>query len=72
MWLALLSDIMTITINYSPKPSPGYKPRKSVTLHNVESVHTMGPNMVQVQMTFNDSDITHDHVVSVVVMPESE
>lgn len=61
---------MTITVNYSPKPSTGYVPRPSVTLHNIESVQSQGIGMVRVCPTFTDKRITHDHVVSVVIIPE--
>ena len=60
---------MTITINYSPKPAPGYKPRPAVTLHNVASIEDQGTRAVRVHMLFTDHAPTHDHVVSVVVKP---
>ncbi len=63
---------MTITINYEPRPSAGYTPRKALTLHNVESVHAKGVRMVEVHMMFTDHKPTHDHVVSVSVIPEKE
>ena len=63
---------MTITINYSPKPSPGYTPHKAIVLHNVESVHNKGIGMVEVHMMFTDAQPTHDHVISVVIIPERE
>ncbi len=63
---------MTITINYSPHQSPGYTPRKSMILHNVESVHAKGTRAVELRMTFTDSRPTHDHVVSVVITPDTE
>ena len=63
---------MTITINYEPRESPGYTPHKSVTLHNVASVEDQGPRMVRVHMMFTDFSPTHDHVVSVVVIPAKE
>ncbi len=61
---------MTITINYSPQASAGYVPRKSLTLHNVESVQGNGVGMVRVHTLFTDDKPTHDHVVSVLVIPE--
>jgi hypothetical protein len=63
---------MRITVNYSPKPSPGYVPRRAVTLHNVESVSQKGVGMVELRMMFTDAQPTLDHVVSVVVIPEGE
>jgi hypothetical protein len=63
---------MTVTINYSPRPSPGYTPRRSATLHNVESVTAAGVNMIRLQMTFTDDEPTHDHVVGVIIKPEQE
>jgi len=61
---------MTITVNYSPKAAPGYVPRKSVKLFNVDKVEDAGVGMVRVRMLFTDNAPTHDHVVSVVVQPE--
>ncbi len=61
---------MTITINYRPKASPGYVPRKALTLHNVSGVHSSDVNRIEVTMMFTDHRPTHDHVVSVVVIPE--
>jgi len=63
---------MTITINYSPKPAPGYVPRRAVTLHNVSAVYTKGVHQVEVRMMFTDTRPTHDHVVSVLLKPETE
>lgn len=61
---------MKITINYEPKASPGYVPRKSVTLYNVQSVEDQGVRIVRVRMMFSDHAPTHDHVASVVVTPD--
>lgn len=63
---------MTITINYSPHHAPGYTPRKAVTLHNVAAVHDKSVGAVEVRMMFADAHPTHDHVVSVVIIPEKE
>jgi hypothetical protein len=63
---------MTITINYSPYPAPGYTPRKAVRLFNVESVQDKGPRMVEVRNLFTGPATTHDHVVGVVIIPERE
>lgn len=63
---------MTITINYTQKPAPGYVPRKAVTLHNVDAVCDKGVRMVEVRMQFSDHRPTHDHVASVSVIPERE
>lgn len=60
---------MTITINFAPKPKPGYVPHKAVTLHNVAAVEDQGERMVRIRMMFTDHAPTYDHVVSVVVMP---
>lgn len=61
---------MTVTINYQPQPSPGYVPRRAAVVHNVEAVLDHGPHMVVLRMMFSDLSPTHDHVVSVVVIPE--
>lgn len=61
---------MTITVNYSPKPSPGYVPRKAATIHNVLAVVDDGIGRVKVKFIFADQVITHDHVASVVSLPE--
>lgn len=63
---------MTITLNFIPQPSPGYTPRKSLTLHNVESVADKGVRAVEVRMMFSDGKPTYDHVASVSVMPDRE
>lgn len=61
---------MTITVNYSPRPSPGYVPRKSATIHNVLAVVDDGIGRVKVKFIFQDDVVTHDHVVSVACLPE--
>ena len=63
---------MTITINYLPQIAPGYTPRKSLTLHNVESVHAKGIRAVEVRLMFTDARPTHDHVASVSVRPDTD
>ena len=63
---------MTVTINYNPRPSAGYTPRKALTLHNIESVHAKGVSAVELRMMFTDARPTHDHVVSVSVRPEQK
>jgi hypothetical protein len=63
---------MKITINFKPQPSLGYEPRKSLTLHNVESVQSNGVHAVQVHNMFNDLDLSYDHVVSVSIFPDKE
>lgn len=63
---------MTITINYRQKVSPGYTPRKSVTIYNVNKVIDAGPRMVKVAFIFRDDVITHDHVASVNIKPDTE
>jgi len=63
---------MTVVINYRPHASPGYVPRKALTVHNVERVEDAGPRAVRLRMMFSDFHPTHDHVVSVLVKPDAE
>jgi len=63
---------MTIIVNFKPFATPGYVPRKALTLHNVASVHDQGPSMVEVRMIFTDDKPTYDHVVSVTIKPSQE
>ena len=63
---------MTVTINYLQRPSPGYTPRRAVTLHNVDAVIDKGPRAVELRMMFTDHRPTHDHVASVAVKPVNE
>lgn len=63
---------MTITINFEPIDSPGYTPRKTMTIFNVESIHDAGVRMIKVKMTFSDLKMTWDHVVSVSAKPDKE
>jgi hypothetical protein len=63
---------MKVTINYLPKPAPGYTPRRADTLYNVESVIDKGVGRVEIRSLFSDQRPTFDHVASVVVIPEKE
>jgi hypothetical protein len=63
---------MTITVNYLQRPSPGYTPRRPLTLHNVESVHDAGVHMVRVRMMFSDNHTIQDHVAGISIKPETE
>jgi len=63
---------MKVTVNFEPKESDGYKPRKALTVYNVSGVVEQGPRMVQLRMTFTDLHPTMDHVVSVSIIPDKE
>lgn len=63
---------MTVTVNFKQTATPGYEPRKPLTLHNVEAVFDKGPNQIELRFTFSDNRPTYDHVASVSVKPETE
>lgn len=63
---------MTITVNFKQAPTPGYTPRKPITLHNIAAVVDKGVGAIEVHKQFTDDRPTFDHVASVTVRPETE